>query len=102
MLALQQISFVCVNSVSQWAASEAFKTNLKPVMDIYRRRRDLVFDMLKTKYELQKPEGTFYAYPKVPGSDPDLFFSKCLEKNILVVPGKLFSKKNTHFRVSFA
>lgn len=102
MTALQQVTFVCVNSPAQWAGIEAFKTDLKPYIDTYRRRRDLTYEMLRRRFELQEPQGAFYAFAKAPGGDVDRFLAKCLEKEVLVVAGSLFSQKNSHFRVSFA
>jgi aspartate aminotransferase/aminotransferase len=30
------------------------------------------------------------------------FLKKCIKEEVLVVPGKAFSRDNTHFRVSYA
>ena len=32
----------------------------------YRKKRDLVFDLLSRKFDVQKPQGAFYIFPKAP------------------------------------
>ncbi|MEK6706136.1 MAG: aminotransferase class I/II-fold pyridoxal phosphate-dependent enzyme [Bdellovibrionota bacterium] len=112
MSILQQFTFVCVNTPAQWASIEALKTDVSELIEGYRKKRDMVYEGLKQAYSLHKPEGAFYVYPKVPVTNPignnkdvsaaDEFMRRCIENEILVVPGKTFSQKNTHFRISFA
>lgn len=101
MITLQQFTFVCVNTPSQWASIEALKTEVTPYINAYRRKRDIVTEGLNGVYRLTKLQGAFYAFPEIPG-DPDRFLQKCVEKELLIVPGKSFSRKNTHFRLSYA
>ncbi|MGM0482864.1 MAG: aminotransferase class I/II-fold pyridoxal phosphate-dependent enzyme [Patescibacteria group bacterium] len=67
----------------------------------YSQNRDLLSSSLSEKYELQKPEGAFYAFLKKPEERVDLF-RELAEKNLLTVPGSVFSRKDTHLRLSFA
>jgi aspartate aminotransferase/aminotransferase len=60
-----------------------------------------VYTGLKERYEINKPEGAFYFYIKYP-FDGKQFIQKCLEHNLIVVPGSSFSKKDTHFRICYA
>jgi aspartate/methionine/tyrosine aminotransferase len=51
------------------------------------------------------PGGAFYAFVKVPerlGLTASQFVEKAIERNVLVIPGKVFSTRDTHFRLSFA
>ena len=51
------------------------------------------------------PTGAFYAFPKVPerlGLTATQFVEKAIERSVLVIPGKVFSSRDTHFRLSFA
>ena len=102
MTMLQQFTFVCVNTPSQWAAIEALKTDVSPLIEAYQRKRDLVYEGLRGVYMMTRPQGAFYAFPEVPGGDAERFLNRCIEKELLIVPGKFFSGRNTHFRISFA
>ena len=57
---------------------------------------------MKPYYNVTKPGGAFYIFPEAPNRDGDAFVKKAIENNLLVVPGSVFSEKNTHFRISFA
>ncbi len=98
---VQQVNFVCAPTAFQYAAIEALKTPVDKEREEYRKRRDMIYEGLKGKYEMVKPEGAFYAFVKYPYRG-DKFVRDCLEKNLLVVPGKTFSEKDSHFRISFA
>ncbi len=49
-----------------------------------------------------KPSGAFYIFPEAPGGDGTAFVAKAIENNVLIIPGSVFSARNTHFRISFA
>jgi aspartate aminotransferase/aminotransferase len=57
---------------------------------------------LKDRFELTKPQGAFYAFVKAPGGSATDFVKKAIANNVLVIPGSVFSEKDTHFRISFA
>ncbi|PLW80227.1 aspartate aminotransferase [Candidatus Woesearchaeota archaeon] len=98
---ISQFTFVCAPTPFQYACIKAVDHDMKKYVDEYKEKRDFLYDSLKDKYEFEKPEGAFYAFIKYP-YDPKRFINDCLDKNLLVVPGNVFSKKNTHFRISFA
>ncbi len=102
MTMLAQFTFVCVNTPSQWACIYASEINMDQIINEYKKRRDLAYEMLKSKFEVVKPEGAFYIFPKVPDGDVERFMKKCLQKEILVVPGSVFSSRNTNIRISLA
>ncbi len=102
---LQQYSFVCAPSMVQAAGVEALKTSVDHHVADYRRKRDQVVERLSPHYELTVPGGAFYAFPKVPaklGMTGTQFVHKALEKNLLTIPGGVFSERDTHFRISYA
>jgi aspartate aminotransferase/aminotransferase len=104
MKTLQQFSFVCAPAPFQYALLEtAFDLDMRPYFADYRRRRDLVAAQLDECYALRPPEGSFYAFPRVPPglAGPD-FLQRALDRHLLVVPGKSFSARDSHFRLSFA
>jgi len=103
MQTLQQVSFVCAPTPLQHAAVAALEVDMGPYVDAYRTKRDMVYERLKGSFELVRPDGAFYAFPRVPGGmDAETWAERCVERNVLVVPGGTFSEVDTHFRVSFA
>lgn len=104
MTKLQQYTFVCAPSIVQWAGLAALDADVSHHVAEYRKKRDLVYDLLKDSYKLVKPSGGFYYFPRVPdrfGSDM-AFAEAAIDKNVLLIPGSVFSEKNTHFRLSYA
>jgi aspartate/methionine/tyrosine aminotransferase len=102
MTKLQQYSFVCAPSIAQYAGVVAISLATDPHVRVYRAKRDLLYDGLCRKFNLQKPEGAFYAFVEAPDGDGDAFVRKAIEHSVLVIPGSVFSEKKSHFRVSFA
>jgi aspartate aminotransferase/aminotransferase len=49
-----------------------------------------------------KPSGAFYAFAKAPGGSGTKFVEKAIANNVLIIPGNVFSEKDTHFRISYA
>jgi len=103
MTKLQQYTFVCPPSPLQWAALKAMDVDMKPQVEAYRRKRDIVVAGLADKFEIVKPEGAFYIFPKSPdGVTASQFVAKAIDHNVLVIPGNVFSERDTHFRISYA
>jgi len=101
MTMLQQYSFVCAPSMAQVAAVKALQLDVSPYIDAYRRRRDMTFAALGEKFGLVKPQGAFYAFVPAPGGDATAFVTRAIEHNVLIIPGNVFSSKNTHFRMCY-
>ncbi len=78
---------------------------MAPIVAEYETRRDMVVSRLREVTEVTTPGGAFYAFVKIPermkmtGAQ---FFEKAAEQKVLVVPGGTFSRRDTHFRLSFA
>ena len=104
MAKLQQYTFVCAPHLAQWACITALATDVSNHVRDYRRKRDLVVKALQGTFEFVRPSGGFYVFPKVPpGFDSSTaFVEQAIAKNVLVIPGNVFSEKDTHFRVSYA
>jgi aspartate aminotransferase/aminotransferase len=103
MTKLQQYTFVCAPSPLQHAALAALDVPMNEAVAAYRRKRDLVHEMLSQKFEITKPGGAFYTFPKCPpGINGTNFVAKAIEKNVLIIPGNVFSERDTHFRISYA
>ena len=106
-------------SISQWAAVEALNGTQDYIPtnnEIFKRRRDMVVEMLNAAegIECPTPEGAFYVYPSINGCmgkttpggvkiDSDETFAKALleEKGVAVVFGGAFGLSPA-FRVSYA
>ncbi|MDZ7616985.1 MAG: pyridoxal phosphate-dependent aminotransferase, partial [Patescibacteria group bacterium] len=103
MIKIQQYSFVCAPQPLQWAGATAVGVDISRHIDAYRRKRDLVVEGLRDDYELVCPHGAFYAFPKAPWGTATEFCTRAVEEHgLLVVPGGIFSRQDTHFRISYA
>lgn len=102
MLKIQQYTFVCAPSVAQWAMVDAVDIDLQPQVSSYKERRDFMYQALKGNFELELPGGAFYLFPKAPGGSGTTFVEKCIANGLLVIPGNIFSRKDSHFRISYA
>jgi aspartate aminotransferase/aminotransferase len=102
MTKIQQYTFVCAPTPFQQAAIAALDYDVSDLVDAYRKKRELLYEGLKDKFELIKPGGAFYAFVKAPGGSGTEFVEKAIANNVLVIPGNVFSEKDTHFRISYA
>ncbi len=102
MIKLQQFTFVCPPSMVQHAGIAAWNCDTAAVVAEYRRKRDRIWEGLKDRYELIRPEGAFYAFPKAPRANSTDFVLEALQQNLLIIPGKVFGSRDSHFRISYA
>ena len=103
MTKIQQYTFVCAPTPFQQAAVAALDYGVSDLVDAYRVKRDLLYEGLKDRFELVKPGGAFYAFVKTPGTaDTAEFVETAIANNVLIIPGSVFSEKDTHFRISYA
>jgi aspartate aminotransferase/aminotransferase len=102
MTMLQQYSFVCAPSMAQAAGLEALEMDMSPHVAAYKKKRDMVYAAIGPAMGLVKPGGAFYAFVPAPGGDATRFVAKAIENNVLVIPGNVFSTRDTHFRLSYA
>jgi aspartate aminotransferase/aminotransferase len=102
MAKIQQFSFVCAPSVVQYAGVTALEQDLTEQTDSYRRKRDLVVSALGQLFDLPNPQGAFYAFPRAPWGTASEFVTEAIQHNLLIIPGNVFSRRDTHFRLSYA
>jgi aspartate aminotransferase len=77
-----------------------FQRNSVDVMD-YQRKRDAIYNILvESGFEVAKPNGTFYIFPKSPLEDDVAFIRVLQEHRILAVPGIGFGRSG-YFRLAF-
>jgi aspartate aminotransferase len=68
----------------------------------YEEKRDLFYNSLTAfGYEVVKPQGAFYLFPKAPIEDDVVFVKELQSKRILTVPGTGFGKPG-YFRIAYA
>lgn len=103
MTKLQQHIFVCAPAPLQVAATTALTSDPTSNVEAYRLKRDRVVDRLSSHYELTVPAGAFYAFPAVPtGETATEFVERAIRRKLMIIPGSVFSERDTHFRLSYA
>ena len=104
MTKIQQYTFVCAPTPFQNAALAALDYDVSEYAATYKRKRDLLYEGLKNKFELTRPQGAFYAFAKAPQryANATEFVEKAIANNVLIIPGNVFSERDTHFRISYA
>ncbi len=112
MTMLQQYTFVCAPHPLQWAAVAALDVDMSAYIDAYRRKRDrVVAGLTEAGYSVAKPGGAFYVFPEVPQSTGGAsgtregaseFVARAIANELLIIPGNIFSGRDTHFRISYA
>src|SRR6266852_724941 len=102
MTKLQQFTFVCAPSMVQHAGIAAWDFDYGSHVVDYHRKRDRLYEELKSRYELTKPGGAFYMFPKAPWGTGTEFVTEAIRNNLLIIPGKTFSRRDSHFRLSFS
>ncbi|MCH2114213.1 MAG: aminotransferase class I/II-fold pyridoxal phosphate-dependent enzyme [Pirellulales bacterium] len=102
---LQQYTYVCAPHPMQWAALAALKTDMSAHTADYGTRRDMIVAGLREAgYEVAPSGGAFYVFPKVPPgyASSTEFVTQAIAANLLIIPGNVFSARDTHFRISYA
>ena len=67
----------------------------------YQKKRDFLYgELTRIGYEVVKPKGAFYFFPKAPIFDEVEFAKKLAEEKVLVVPGRGFGCPG-YFRISY-
>lgn len=99
---LQQYTFVCGPTPFQWAALAALDVDMSGHVAEYAKKRELLLGGLDGVFEVARPDGAFYAFPKTPWGTGEQFVQAAVEKQLLVIPGQVFSRRDTHFRISYA
>jgi len=103
MTKLQQYTFVCAPSMVQHAGLAAMNINMSSHVSDYKQKRDMVLAKLTGVFEVAEPHGAFYAFPKVPTDESgQKFVERAIARDLLIIPGNVFSERDTHFRISYA
>lgn len=88
--------------ISELMAEEAIKHQLpSKIITGFKKKRDYIYNNTKMVCpDLIKPNGAFYFYLKAPKGNALAFSESLLKNKVLVSPA--FSRKNSHFRISYA
>ena len=93
------LGFVNAPSLMQWVVKELLDVSVD--VGWYERKRDYLYrELTEMGYELLKPAGAFYAFPKSPIPNDVTFVQDLLKWNVLVTPGTGFGSPG-FFRISF-
>ena len=103
MIKLQQYTFVCAPSMAQVGAAVAFDVDMSEQVAAYERKRDMTLAAFDGVANVMAPGGAFYAFVEAPrGATATEFCERGIARNVLVIPGGVFSGRDTHFRISYA
>ncbi|MFQ5740272.1 MAG: pyridoxal phosphate-dependent aminotransferase [Acidobacteriota bacterium] len=102
IIPLQQYLYGCAPSAAQKAGILCMERDINADRARLERKRDLVYNGLKDHYRVEKPQGAFYLFPQAPRGDCYRFIERALKANVFVSPGDTFSRRNSHFRISYA
>ncbi len=111
----KQFVDVCTNSLAQHVAYRfltqgLYAARLKVIIDHYRRKRDLMLELLDRHFPdtvlWNRPQGGFFVWVRLPGGmDAEELLVEAVRRNVVFVAGRSFfvdgSGKNT-LRLSFA
>lgn len=102
MTKLQQFTFVCAPHPVQYGGVVACGYDISDRVADYKRKRDFMVSELKNDFELHGAGGAFYLFPKAPWGTGSEFVAEAIRNGLLIIPGNVFSAKDTHFRISYA
>jgi len=102
MLKLQQFTFVCSPHPVQYAGLAACDYDISDRVAEYKTKRDFMVAQLKDDFEIYGAEGAFYLFLKAPWGTGTEFVAEAIRQNLLIIPGNVFSPRDTHIRISYA
>lgn len=99
---LQQYTAVCAPTPVQWAGIRALDLDMSDRVREYRRKRDYCAGRLQPLTEFSHPQGAIYIFPRIPGNDVAFAERAIREKQLLIVPGHIFTSATDFVRISYA
>lgn len=100
---LVQYLYFSPPSIPQKAAVKALKIGPpREVLSEFKDKRNFVLEHLSDNYKVAGAQGSYYVFFEVPGGDADKYLEQVMKKKLFVFPGKIFSQRNTHVRISFS
>ncbi len=102
MAKLQQFTFVCAPHPVQRAGLVALDWDPSEFAERFKRRRNWLLEALSDRFELAGAQGAFYMLPRAPWGTGTEFAREAIRRGLLIIPGNVFSERETHFRISYA
>ncbi len=82
------------------ALPTALACDIQPWVERHREKRALAADTLEAAgYRFNRPGGTIFMFVEAQGGADLAFCQRALERKVVLVPGRAFSHRSTHFRV---
>ena len=93
------LGFVNAPALMQHLVAKLQSVNVD--VGVYQAKRDFMYDELTAiGYEVVRPQGAFYMFPRSPIEDDSGFVAELQKYNVLAVPGRGFGMPG-YFRISF-
>ncbi len=96
---VRTLGFVNSPAIMQRAITNCLEVTID-VSDYENKCKILYDGLTEIGYDVVKPEGTFYIFPKSPIDDDVEFCQKALKENLLLVPGSGFGRPG-YFRIAY-
>jgi aspartate aminotransferase len=74
------------NAVMQYAIPDLEGLSID-MRSLSEKRNRMIEALEKARYEVLRPEGTFYLFGKCPGGDPNQFWNALADRDVFVIPG---------------
>lgn len=99
---IQEYTYICPSVGSQHAGAAVLPAT-GALCDAFAGRLDEVCQILSDGgVEYVRPQAAFFAWVRAPMASGSGFAKRCFDDGVAVVPGRLFSRHDTHVRLSFA
>ncbi|MCI0514016.1 pyridoxal phosphate-dependent aminotransferase, partial [candidate division KSB1 bacterium] len=96
---LRLLGFVNAPATMQWVVNKLIGVSVD--VGHYENQRNRIYASLRAAgYDVIKPDGAFYMFPRAPNNDSLAFMQQALAAHILVVPGQGFGWPS-HFRLAY-
>ena len=104
MITLQQYTVVCAPSIVQHAGLTALKLDMSQYIQEYKKNRDYCLKRLQklNNIRFHHPSGAFYIFIDILQNNQEFCERAIQEKQLLLVPGHIFSASQSHIRISYA
>ena len=80
----------------------AFDYDMEGYISRYGEKRNCVSDALPERYRVEKPRGAFFIFPKAEDGNGDKVVKRVISKGFFIIPGRVFSQRPSHCRISCA
>lgn len=89
----------CPTALIQLAVADC--CDLTADLGVYERNMNILYDELTSLgFEIVRPGGTFYMFPKAPEADAVAFSKKAMKHDLILVPGDSFGAPG-YFRIAY-